>query len=34
VTAGLPWVSPQATGDEDAGEPLYRRVINIFGGDG
>ena len=34
VTAGLPWVSPQATGDEDSGEPLYRRVINIFGGDG
>ncbi|MGA9604522.1 MAG: PBP1A family penicillin-binding protein, partial [Methyloceanibacter sp.] len=34
VAAGLPWVSPQATGDEDSGEPLYRRVINIFGGNG
>jgi penicillin-binding protein 1A len=34
VTARLPWSSPQATGDEDSDEPLYRRVIGIFGGNG
>ena len=34
VTARLPWQSPQATGDETAGEPLYRRVFGIFGGNG
>jgi penicillin-binding protein 1A len=34
VAARLPWSSPQATGDESSGEPLYRRVIGIFGGNG
>ena len=32
--ARLPWQSPQATSDENAGEPLYRRVFGIFGGNG
>ena len=35
VAARLPWSAPQATSsDENSGEPLYRRVIGIFGGDG
>ena len=34
VMARLPWQSPQATSDETAGEPLYRRVFGIFGGNG
>jgi len=34
VMARLPWQSPQATGDETASEPLYRRVFGIFGGNG
>jgi penicillin-binding protein 1A len=32
VAVRLPWQSPQATGDDNSGEGLYRRVIGIFGG--